>query len=175
MCISGGHPVNCCSYCSQTVAREEPTAERMEEDKGNHDDEDDKTLPESHLTRSSETAQVQAAADGGSDRTWWMTEAPQDSGPNSQLHTSTSASTRWDFSSISFPDLGSREDVSSSLDSPDPSLLPEGLAVGVCDVASWKQKINLREVKMSSKERKREEDNYRRRRDVNKDREVCNI
>ncbi|KAG7238959.1 hypothetical protein INR49_030510 [Caranx melampygus] len=158
--------------CSQTVAREEPTDERMEEDKGSHEDQDDKTLPESHLTPSAETAQVQTAADGGRARTWWMTDVAWDSGPSSEIHTSTSASIRWDFSSIPFPDLGSREHISSCLDSPDPCLLPGGLAVGVCDVASWKRRINLREVKMSAKERKREKDNRRRRWDINKDREV---
>uniref|UniRef100_A0A4W6DV26 TSEN54 tRNA splicing endonuclease subunit n=1 Tax=Lates calcarifer TaxID=8187 RepID=A0A4W6DV26_LATCA len=43
--------------------------------------------------------------------------------------------------------------------------------VGVCDVAPWRERINLRKLKMSAKEQ-REEDKRRRRRDVNKDKEV---
>ncbi|XP_023269524.1 tRNA-splicing endonuclease subunit Sen54 [Seriola lalandi dorsalis] len=161
--------------CSHSEAQEESTTERMEEDKGNHDGEENKKPPESHLTTSPETAQVQTATtsttDEGGGRTWWTTDVLRDLGKGSD-HSPTPGSSRWDFSSISFPDLGSRGQLSSRLASPDPSLLPGALAVGVCDVASWRQRINLREVRLSSKEQRREEDKRRRRWDVNKDKEV---
>ncbi|XP_071321038.1 tRNA-splicing endonuclease subunit Sen54 [Trachinotus anak] len=158
--------------CSHTEAQEESSTERMEEDDISQED---TKLPESHLTTSPVSTQVQTAtastADEGGARAWWVTDVVRDSGRGS-AQTPTSGSSCWDFSSISFPDLGSKEHLSSCLASPDPSLLPGALAVGVCDVAPWRQRINLREVRMSSKEQRREEDKRRRRWDVNKDKEV---
>ncbi|KAK5913527.1 hypothetical protein CgunFtcFv8_008050 [Champsocephalus gunnari] len=156
---------------SHTEAQEESTADRMEEDTCGQEGQEDKKLPESHLTISPETSSTQTATaspgNKGGVRTWWMLD---DVGERSD-HQPASAASRWDFSSISFPDLGSsRERVSSCLVSPDPSLLPGALAVGVCDVDPWRTRINLRDVKMSSKEQMREEEKRRHRSD--KDREV---
>ncbi|XP_030590758.1 tRNA-splicing endonuclease subunit Sen54 isoform X1 [Archocentrus centrarchus] len=145
---------SCTATCSRTEAQEESFTEKMEEDK---------KLPE--------PLGAHGPADEGGGRTWWMTdvfwESDKDSGRSSK-----SGSSCWDFSSISFPDLGStsREHLPGSLAPPDPSLLPRDLSVGSCDIAPWRRKINLRQVKMSAKERKREE--RRRRWDVNKNREV---
>ncbi|KAM7387501.1 hypothetical protein PAMA_009899 [Pampus argenteus] len=148
---------------SHTDSKETPTTERMEEDK---------ILPESHLPTSAETSEEQTATTSSADeyvgRTWWTDVPDGDSGHRADRHTA-SGSTRWDFSSIIFPDLGSSERLPSCLASPDSSLLPGALAVGDCDVAPWRRRINLREVKMSLKERERDEQS---RRDVNRDREV---
>lgn len=164
---------NVCSCCSNTEAQEESTTDRLEEGKHGYKGEEEEKRPESHLTMSPETSSTQTAtassAHKGGGRTWWMTDVLRDR-PDQRPASRTS---RWDFSSIPFPDLGSQKCLSSCLASPDPSLLPGSLAVGVCDIALWTRKINLREVKMSSKEQKREEDKRRRRWDVNKDREVC--
>ncbi|KAM9843362.1 tRNA-splicing endonuclease subunit Sen54 [Aulostomus maculatus] len=103
-------------------------------------------------------------------RTWWMVDAPGDDGSHAD-QCSSSSSSRWD-SSILFPDLGSSGTSGSCLASPDPSLLPGALSVGICDVTCWLQRINLRKVKMSPKEEERERDGQRRRGDINKDREV---
>ncbi|KAK1877381.1 tRNA-splicing endonuclease subunit Sen54 [Dissostichus eleginoides] len=154
---------------SHTEAQEESTADRMEEE--DQEGQEDKQLPESHLTISPETSSTQTATaspgNEGGVRTWWMED---DVGERSD-HQPASAASRWDFSSISFPDLGSsRECLSSCLVSPDPSLLPEALTVGVCDIDPWRTRINLRDVKMSSKEQMREEEKRRHRSD--KDREV---
>uniref|UniRef100_A0A3Q2X0W8 TSEN54 tRNA splicing endonuclease subunit n=1 Tax=Haplochromis burtoni TaxID=8153 RepID=A0A3Q2X0W8_HAPBU len=132
----------------------------MEEDKSS-EGEEDKKLPE--------PPEAQSSADEG--RSWWMMDVLGDSDKDSG-HGSKSGSSCWDFSSISFPDLGStsREHFPSDLAPPDPSLLPGDLKVGFCDIAPWRQKINLRQVKMSANEQKREK--YRRRWDVNKNREV---
>lgn len=147
----------------------------MEEDKCGHKGEEDEKLPEAQLTTPPETSGTHAAAassaDEGRGRSWWVTDVPRDRTD----HEPASGSSRWDFSSIPFPDLGSRERLSSCLVPPHPSLLPGSLAVGVCDVDPWRLRINLREVKMSLKEQKREEDKRRHRQDVNKDREVCSI
>lgn len=102
--------------------------------------------------------------EGGGARTWWRPDLPGDSEPGGPP----AGSSRWNFSSISFPDLGSP----GRLAPPDPALLPGSLTVPACDVALWRQKVNLSEVKMSSKERRREEDEHRVRPDVNTDREV---
>lgn len=145
----------------------------MEEDKSGREGEGDKKPPESHLTSSQGTSGTRttaaASADEGGGRTWWMTDVLQDRAD----HQPASGCSRWHFSSIPFPDLGSGESPPSCLHPPDPSLLPGSLAVGVCDVAPWRQRINLRKVKMSPKEQMREEEQRRRRWDINRDREVC--
>lgn len=121
-------------------------------------------LSEGHLSSTS------SAGPAGRGRSWWQTDTPQDQSDGSAGSSHTHADPRPSFAL--FPDLGSKERLSSALLPPDPSLLPGGLEVGTCDVASWRKKINLREVKMSSKEQKREEDRSRRRWDVNRDRQV---
>lgn len=149
------------SVCSRTEAQEESFVEKKEDKCSS---EGDKKLPEPLEARS--------PADGGGGRTWWMTDVFWDSDKGSG-HSSKPGSSRWDFSSISFPDLGStsRERLPDSLAPPDPSLLPRDLSVGFCDISPWRQKINLRQVKMSANERKREE--HERWRDAHKSREVC--
>ncbi|XP_032444140.1 tRNA-splicing endonuclease subunit Sen54 isoform X1 [Xiphophorus hellerii] len=137
---------------SKTAAASQ--AEEMEEE--------DK-LPESHLVASAAPQTSSSGAAGEVQaRTWWPAEVPerqagQRSAPGSQ---------RWDFSSICFPDLGS----AGRLAPLDASLLPGGVTPGVCDIAPWMRRINLRKVKMSPKEEERER--RQRRRDVNKDKEV---
>ncbi|XP_029015493.1 tRNA-splicing endonuclease subunit Sen54 [Betta splendens] len=153
---------------SHTKARESHT-ERMEEDECSHEGEK-KSTQASPETPGVSTATTRSA-DEGKGRNWWMTDVLPEPGHRSD-HSLSSGSSRWDFRSIVFPDLGSREQLSSCLASPDPSLLPEALAVGACDFALWRQRINLRKVNMSSKDWKREEDKLRRGWDVNKDEEV---
>ncbi|KAM6904784.1 tRNA-splicing endonuclease subunit Sen54 [Xenentodon cancila] len=154
--------------CSRTEKQEESAAEKMEEDtKG----------PESHLMTSPDSPEAQAASasstDEGEGRAWWMTNDPAlDSDRGAHLKSS-SQSSRWDFSTIVFPDLGSREGRSRCMATPDPSLLPGSLSVGVCDVASWMKKINLRKVKMSAKEQKREDEKQRKLWNVNKEVRRC--
>ncbi|XP_074552775.1 tRNA-splicing endonuclease subunit Sen54 [Halichoeres trimaculatus] len=104
----------------------------------------------------------------GGGRTWWMSDV---SGDQSD-HQPASGASRWHFSSISFPDLGSGKKLQSCLSPPDPSLLPGSLTVGECDVASWRFRINLRKVRFSANEQIKEEDRKRRQKDINKDKEV---
>nr|XP_019949967.1 PREDICTED: tRNA-splicing endonuclease subunit Sen54 [Paralichthys olivaceus] len=157
------------SSCTDGQEVSTDRTERMMEDKS----EEDTKLP---VSTSPETMEVQIstatttspAVEGGG-RSWWAADVLRDSARGSN-NGAPSASPCWDFSSIPFPDLGSSEHLSSCLTSPDPSLLPGALAVGVCDVAPWRQRINLRKVAMSSNEHRREEDG--RWRDVNKDKDV---
>ncbi|XP_016084994.1 tRNA-splicing endonuclease subunit Sen54 isoform X2 [Sinocyclocheilus grahami] len=102
-----------------------------------------------------------------SDRTWWMEGDVQLSPAQAQ-----SAAPRWDFSSISFPDLGSRRSRFVSLASPDPSLLPGALEVGGCDLSPWLSRLNVKQEKLSRRERERQRDRDRYHRDMNSDREV---
>ncbi|RVE70063.1 hypothetical protein OJAV_G00083500 [Oryzias javanicus] len=90
-----------------------------------------------------------AGGGGGGGRSWWTSEEHTD-----PKRTHSSAPSRWDFSGIAFPDLGSGE---GQVAPPDPALLPGGLSVGVCDVAPWRQKINLRRVRESAREQRGEE------------------
>lgn len=143
-----------CGSCTQTPA--ESAAGKTEDNK----------QAEPQLTTSADPPETPSARspDEGPLRTWWMTDDPgRDSGQRSDL-----SSPRWDFSAVPFPDLGSWDQGSGLVAPPDPSVLPGDLAVGVCDLAAWRHRINLRKVRMSAKEERREE----RRRDVNKDREV---
>ncbi|XP_037544612.1 tRNA-splicing endonuclease subunit Sen54 [Nematolebias whitei] len=154
--------------CSLTQTRAQSPAEKTAED--------DK-LPESQLMASTEPPETQSACTSSTDEkrvgTWWMTDDPErESEERSDLCGSSARRSRWDFSAIPFPDLGSRDCDPGCLAPPDPSVLPGDLAVGVCDVAAWKDKINLRQVKMSAKEQRRERTRGRQRWDVNKAKEV---
>lgn len=142
--------------------------DRMEEDSCCRAEEVDEKRLESEQTASPGASGSQTAAESRG-RSWWMS----DDGLDRSDRRPVSGCSRWQFSSIPFPDLGSADSLSSGLLPPDPSLLPGSLAVGVCDVTPWRQRINLREVKMSSKEQRREEDKQRRRWDINQDRRVC--
>ncbi|XP_072224626.1 tRNA-splicing endonuclease subunit Sen54 [Leuresthes tenuis] len=148
--------------CSRTETRGGSTAE---ENNGGVKDEEET----SSLTPEAQAASTGSADEGGG-RSWWMTEVPGPDSDRASSAGSASSSSRWDFSAIPFPDLGARQRGPSCMAPPDPSLLPGDLSVGVCDVARWMQRINLRKVKTSAGERRREGD--KRRRDVNKDREV---
>lgn len=135
------------SCCSQAEEQSPSTSDRMQEDK-------------THLA-------APAGSSGTARRTWWGTDDHMERAK----HRPDSAPPRWRFSSIHFPDLGSTE--TPFLTSPDPSLLPGPFPVGHCDIASWRQKINLRNVKMSVKDQER--DKHRHQRDINKDREVSRM
>lgn len=122
-------------------------------------------VAESDLPSSAEP-QTSPPGPAGEGRTWWVMDAPEED--KRSPCASPSGRFRWNFSAISFPDLGSGRP--GSVAPPDPSLLPGGVKVGLCDVASWMQRINLRKVRMSAREEQMER--RRRRRDVNKDRQV---
>ncbi|XP_038161533.1 tRNA-splicing endonuclease subunit Sen54 [Cyprinodon tularosa] len=141
--------------CSRRKAAGESQAERMEEGE----------VAESDLPSSAEP-QTPPPGPAGEGRTWWVMDAPEED--KRSPCASPSGRFRWNFSAISFPDLGSGRP--GSVAPPDPSLLPGGVKVGLCDVASWMQRINLRKVRMSAREEQMER--RRRRRDVNKDRQV---
>ncbi|KAK6311946.1 hypothetical protein J4Q44_G00176100 [Coregonus suidteri] len=129
--------------------QEGPTSKRMEEELDCNREEEDKnpdplTAPDIDEIQTASHVDPTTSTEGGQGRSWC---------------------------SIPFPDLGSRRWLPSSLTSPDPCLLPGAVgSVGACDVAPWLQRLNLREVRMSRRERERDRDRYRR--DVNQDREV---
>uniref|UniRef100_A0A8C4ZHG5 Uncharacterized protein n=1 Tax=Gadus morhua TaxID=8049 RepID=A0A8C4ZHG5_GADMO len=113
------------------------------------------------------------ADDDVTGRNWWSDglvplEQHQDGGPSHGGPTS-----RWDFLSIQFPDLGAR-DTPGPLAPPDPALLPGAMAVGVCSVSSWLRRLNTwREKQPGGKQRRRrEEEEERARRRTGPDREV---
>lgn len=110
-----------------------------------------------------------AGSSGTACRTWWDTDGHMERTKRQP----DSAPPHWRFSSIHFPDLGSTE--TPFLTSPDPSLLPGPFPVGGCDIAPWRQKINLRKMKMCAKDQERDKDKHRHQRDINKDREVSRM
>ncbi|XP_067313833.1 tRNA-splicing endonuclease subunit Sen54 [Pseudorasbora parva] len=126
----------------------------------------DKSCDSSPAAPESPPQEPMQAADA-SDRTWWMEADVQPPAARAQ-----SAAPRWDFGSISFPDLGSRRSRSTCLASPDRSLLPGALEVGDCDVAPWLSRLNVKQEKLSRRDRERQRERDRYRRDVNSDREV---
>ncbi|XP_041672893.1 tRNA-splicing endonuclease subunit Sen54 [Cheilinus undulatus] len=156
---------------SQTESKDDSSADRMEVDQCSQEDDKDQKLPKPELKTAPLTSETVAASPAEKDsgvRTWWTTDPQEDQSDRQPV----SASSRWLFSSICFPDLGSTESLPGCLAPPDPSLLPGSLAVGVCDVATWRGRINLREVKLSAKEQQREEERRRRQSDINIDKEV---
>lgn len=62
----------------------------------------------------------------------------------------------WDFSGISFPDLGSYSGSYACLPPPDPSLLPGALQVCKCRLAHWHRNINMKKEHLSKQKRHRE-------------------
>lgn len=106
------------------------------------------------------------APEDTSERTWWTEGHVQ--APPAQSQT---RAPRWDFSTISFPDLGSRS-RSARLESPDPSLLPGALEVGDCHVTPWLRRLNMKEERLSRRERERQRDRDRYHRDMNSDPKV---
>lgn len=108
------------------------------------------------------------AAEDTSERTWWTEEHVQP--PSAQSQTK---APRWDFSTISFPDLGSRSHSRlACLKFPDPSLLPGALVVGTCDVTPWMRRLNMKEERLSRRDRERQRDRDRYHRDINSDPKV---
>ncbi|KAJ7989408.1 hypothetical protein DPEC_G00304240 [Dallia pectoralis] len=156
-----------------TKTHEGPISEGTEEMKDcNRETEDMNTNPVPDINTSQMEGEDDPRTSAEGCRSWWSKEGSPHStdlpGP-SQV----SASARWDFTSISFPDLGSRRQHPSSLASLDPCLLPGAMGlVGPCDVGPWLDRLNLREVRMSRREWERERDRARYRRDVNLDGEV---
>uniref|UniRef100_A0A667XE39 TSEN54 tRNA splicing endonuclease subunit n=1 Tax=Myripristis murdjan TaxID=586833 RepID=A0A667XE39_9TELE len=165
------------STSSKAEAREESASGRMEEDKLSLEGEEEADKADCPVDPPARPEASQAQMDttdsagGGPVRKWWTGDVPPEPGHEPDP-LPTAASPRWDFCSISFPDLGSRESRHSSLASPDSSLLPGDLSVGVCDIAPWLGKLNLRKVHMSAREKDREHDRRRRQWDVNKDKQV---
>lgn len=100
-------------------------------------------------------------------RNWWTEASSQ-----AQITSGHPAAPRWDFSHISFPDLGSSKASHARLEAPDSKLLPGGLQVAECEVAPWLRKLNLRESRMSRRERERQRERDRYHRNINDDREV---
>lgn len=132
--------------------------------------EEDPTLPESPPTSSQDTLGAPSpSADSNGGRPWWKTDPV--ASHESHEH-ACRRSLCWD-GVIVFPNVASLRGHSSCLASPDPSLLPGGLAVGECDVKPWSRRINQREVKMSAKDRERERREHRRNWDGNRDEKVC--
>ncbi|XP_056608992.1 tRNA-splicing endonuclease subunit Sen54-like [Triplophysa dalaica] len=106
------------------------------------------------------------APEDSSERTWWREERIQTPSAQSQTR-----APRWDFKKLSFPDLGSRS-RSACLASPDPSLLPGALEVGDCHMTQWLRRLNVKEEKLSRRERDRQRDRDRYHRDINRDPKV---
>ncbi|KAM4716531.1 tRNA-splicing endonuclease subunit Sen54 [Anableps anableps] len=150
--------------CSRSKTAGESQAEKMEED-----DKRSESLPKTSAEPPEPQTASSSAAGEGRGRTWWMTDVPEQEADKRRAPGSPSGRSRWDFGAILFPDLGSASRP-SSVAPPDPSLLPRDVTPGVCDIAPWMRRINLRKVKMSAKEEQREKRS--RRQDVNKDREV---
>ncbi|KAL0993368.1 hypothetical protein UPYG_G00106840 [Umbra pygmaea] len=123
--------------------------------------------PDMDETQMASQEDPSTSAQGVQGRSWWSKGGTPDLQPELPGQSQSSGSPRWDFRSLPFPDLGSRDKHRGSLASPDPCLLPEAVgSVGPCDVAPWLLRLNLWQGRMS----RREQDQYRR--DINQDREV---
>ncbi|NXO71683.1 SEN54 endonuclease, partial [Phainopepla nitens] len=78
---------------------------------------------------------------------------------------------RWDFTTITFPNVASDQPC-TQLPSPDSRLLPENVLGRELDAASWCTRINQKQEKLSRKERKQWERESRYKSSVNADQEV---
>ncbi|XP_077590924.1 tRNA-splicing endonuclease subunit Sen54 [Stigmatopora nigra] len=112
-------------------------------------------------------AESPACTSGG--RPWWAGNSPDTNDTKKPIHGRTP---HWDRS-IVFPNVANARRSSTSLPSPDPSLLPGALTVGSCNVALWISALNKRQVKMSDKEKEREQRNQKWEMDRNKKEREC--
>lgn len=78
---------------------------------------------------------------------------------------------RWDFTTIILPNVAPDQPC-THLPSPDSGLLPENVPGREVDAASWCRRINLKQEKLSRKEREQLERESRYKSSVNTDREV---
>ncbi|KAI6075645.1 TRNA-splicing endonuclease subunit Sen54 [Aix galericulata] len=78
---------------------------------------------------------------------------------------------RWDFTTIILPNVAPDQPC-THLPSPDSGLLPENVPGREVDAASWCRRINLKQEKLSRKEREQLERESRYKSSVNADREV---
>ncbi|KAG9343727.1 hypothetical protein JZ751_013105 [Albula glossodonta] len=170
---------------SQTDGQEGQVGEKMEVEQCQMEDQKPDSIPEPVCTHSRveeeeekkeeedvegpavrDPAKMETTAESTSGRSWWVEQKA-----DPELRLTPCSGPRWDFHSISFPDLGCRGRP-PSLAPPDPALLPGLLSVGRCDVAPWLRELNKRKEHLSHRERERLRDRARYRRDVNEDREV---
>ncbi|XP_015211376.2 tRNA-splicing endonuclease subunit Sen54 isoform X2 [Lepisosteus oculatus] len=108
-------------------------------------------------------------------RSWWVSHPDEPPCPPEGTEDRLGSSShlprpKWDFSKISFPDLGSSGWL-PSLPAPNPALLPPGLSAGTCDITPWLGRLNLKPERLSQREREQERVRCHRR-GVNEDREV---
>lgn len=96
-------------------------------------------------------------------RNWW-TNISNQSHPDSYQSTVR----HWDFSCISFPDVGSYKGKFACLPPPDPKLLPGALQLPECHMAQWHRRINLKKECQSKQDWQRKQ--YR---CNNNDQRVC--
>ncbi|KPP78206.1 tRNA-splicing endonuclease subunit Sen54-like [Scleropages formosus] len=132
--------------------------------------------PENHpdsLTEEKDQGEVEdkpVAMESTSDavlaRNWWV-----DRSPRSPMSPTRSQAPRWDFFTITFPDLGAWGPL-SPLVAPDPTVLPGELSVSECELTPWLQRLNLRKERLSRREQEREQARRRYQRSVNDDKEV---
>ncbi|XP_057716480.1 tRNA-splicing endonuclease subunit Sen54 isoform X2 [Corythoichthys intestinalis] len=109
------------------------------------------------LPESKPTAEPPAEPPAGMSvgRPWWITNPLA---ANETKKPTRGRTSRWD-GSIVFPDVALARNSPGSFPSPDPSLLPDALTVGSCNIKLWTRKLNQRKVQMSAKDRERERRN----------------
>ncbi|MBN3273583.1 SEN54 endonuclease, partial [Polyodon spathula] len=104
---------------------------------------------------------------------WWdFPLVPQsEQTEDRQPHSSQPSGLKWDFARISFPNLG-LDCPLTSLQAPDPVLLPSAVPARACDASAWLQRLNLRDEHLSRREREQKDRERHYKRGVNEDREV---
>lgn len=78
---------------------------------------------------------------------------------------------RWDFTTIAFPNMGA-DCPQTFLPEPDKSLLPENVSAQKVDASHWRRQLNQKRERLTYKEREQLEWESRYKRSINEDKEV---
>ncbi|XP_044309513.1 tRNA-splicing endonuclease subunit Sen54 isoform X1 [Varanus komodoensis] len=92
-------------------------------------------------------------------------------GTQDEKERSSKTSSRWDFTTIVFPNMGA-DCLQLILPEPDKRLLPENITAREFDATRWQRKINLKHEKLTRKEREQLKWASRYKSSINKDKEV---
>ncbi|XP_039595869.1 tRNA-splicing endonuclease subunit Sen54 isoform X1 [Polypterus senegalus] len=101
---------------------------------------------------------------------WWEKKLEEAPSPGRPVYSKQSAG-KCDLNKVLFPNLG-RDCLHTNLEVPDACLLPSNVTATACDISSWREKLNMRQMRLTRREREELEKKKKYKRGVNEDKEV---
>ncbi|XP_051792466.1 tRNA-splicing endonuclease subunit Sen54 isoform X2 [Erpetoichthys calabaricus] len=101
---------------------------------------------------------------------WWEKKSEEAPSPGRPVYFKQSAGKR-DLNKVLFPNLG-RDCLHTNLEIPNACLLPSNVTAKACNISSWREKLNMRQMRLTRREREELEKKNKYKRGVNEDKEV---